>query len=1014
MTETQIVKLIQRRGLKENLLSLDEGEIGFTTDTHELFIGSSQGNILLAKKSDIPVDSGNSGSVVTDSPTNGYIMVDGVQLQVYSDQVLQQALNGKANSEHGHDLSDITDVDATNRTNGYALQYDALSGKFKSMPLPASEGSGATSLDGLSDVDVTSVSPENGNVLAFNNGVWGPQAYTGGSSSNTSLFVDLNEWGLTQGFPAKPYVDEDYYMADDNITGINNVLKYARDNGYSEVVLPRGDYAVCYPNSIMMQTGVTLNLNRSRLKVIFDSNAQNPFDIDRSTTQDYYKLGGFTVKFSNVVNSHLVNGTLIGCRVDRDLTTVAEAWTEWGYGVLFDRGSSYCTVKYCNVSDYTGDNLSFSTSSPGSYSEFGMGLQVARVNHDTGGLVFDTTNVLTSGLIPITVTDYETIMVTGFGYARQTNIGTRDFGIYFYDENDVFLGGYKRRRIYDDMKMPPNAKQFRLVFYYETDINKNMGVTIRYGGIPHHNTIEYNNISNGHRGGITGGGTYNYIQHNVMINNGIGSSFLTPGKRIFPDPTRFAINQEDSFGDNITIRDNYISGSYSGLLIGCSSVRVFDNHIYNCSYIGINLYSMQYGTIKGNIMDKNQQHIGLMSAHFANAYVDITENSFGGGRISLDTPDNSYFVSFTNNHLRDPEKIAAYRYGIFKDNTILFTNRGDALPTVFTVPFIEGGMIISSVVDGLSVKQALSFDTVGARYKDIVFKDVTIKMPSSGDTELEDVFENCEFINSEVGIEHFNNSKKARNVVIRESTLVNSKARFTSINISSKPRVMRIIDSKIELSDSTITELAFSDTNTESSYSTLQLERCELMLTYPLTQLMRANSGLQTKSISIVLKGTKFKYTGAERYVLKYYADKRSVKKIISAKNTFDNMDFTLDDLTLLTKYDPDTHSLSEPSDGEYFYVGKEKLNADLKAGGFKSWICISEGHASTIPWAPSTSYNIGTVVYVNNRVYKCTTTGITGTVAPVHTSATSVDGAATWQYLGAKATLKPYGLLSE
>lgn len=43
-----------KRGLKQNLPQLAEGEPGFTTDTHELFIGSAIGNIGMARSVDLP------------------------------------------------------------------------------------------------------------------------------------------------------------------------------------------------------------------------------------------------------------------------------------------------------------------------------------------------------------------------------------------------------------------------------------------------------------------------------------------------------------------------------------------------------------------------------------------------------------------------------------------------------------------------------------------------------------------------------------------------------------------------------------------------------------------------------------------------------------------------------------------------------------------------------------------------------------------------------------------------
>jgi hypothetical protein len=41
------VKLQIRRGLKADLEDLTVGELGYCTDTNELFIGDSEGNVLL-------------------------------------------------------------------------------------------------------------------------------------------------------------------------------------------------------------------------------------------------------------------------------------------------------------------------------------------------------------------------------------------------------------------------------------------------------------------------------------------------------------------------------------------------------------------------------------------------------------------------------------------------------------------------------------------------------------------------------------------------------------------------------------------------------------------------------------------------------------------------------------------------------------------------------------------------------------------------------------------------------
>lgn len=59
-------------------------------------------------------------------------------------------------------------------------------------------------------------------------------------SYKSDLIIDLKRWGITEGLPSKPYSDKDYQTAKRNITGFNNVLKYAHRNGFKHVILPKG------------------------------------------------------------------------------------------------------------------------------------------------------------------------------------------------------------------------------------------------------------------------------------------------------------------------------------------------------------------------------------------------------------------------------------------------------------------------------------------------------------------------------------------------------------------------------------------------------------------------------------------------------------------------------------------------------------------------------------------------------------------------------------------------------
>ncbi|PEO35929.1 hypothetical protein CN559_30590, partial [Bacillus pseudomycoides] len=118
-------------------------------------------------------------------------------------------------------------------------------------------------------------------------------------------------------------------QADKNIQGINSALQFAAVNNYVEVILPKGNYAICYPREIAMVSNIDFNLNGSTLKVIYDSNKKSPFD--NRTTTDYYNFKGNSVVFSKTTNSHLFGGTVIGCRDDRSFSNPLEAAMEHTY-----------------------------------------------------------------------------------------------------------------------------------------------------------------------------------------------------------------------------------------------------------------------------------------------------------------------------------------------------------------------------------------------------------------------------------------------------------------------------------------------------------------------------------------------------------------------------------------------------------------------------------------------------------------------------------------------------------
>jgi hypothetical protein len=184
--------ILIKRGLRSNLTALAMGELAYCTDTNQLYIGTSTGinfqvttqdiigvlsTLKTSAKSTI-VNALNEVKTTADLKANASDIGTLSNLRTNDKTTVINAINELANK--AITLSNLQDVDVSNKVNGYAIQYDSASGKFKSLPLPSGSGSGATNMSGLSDVDVVSSPPTEGQVLQFSSGKWKPQPNAGG------------------------------------------------------------------------------------------------------------------------------------------------------------------------------------------------------------------------------------------------------------------------------------------------------------------------------------------------------------------------------------------------------------------------------------------------------------------------------------------------------------------------------------------------------------------------------------------------------------------------------------------------------------------------------------------------------------------------------------------------------------------------------------------------------------------------------------------------------------------
>ncbi|WP_142382683.1 right-handed parallel beta-helix repeat-containing protein [Bacillus sp. UMB0893] len=706
--------------------------------------------------------------------------------------------------------------------------------------------------------------------------------------------IELVRWNITQGIPNKPYTNADYVKADTNIQGINNAIQYAKNNGYSGVILPKGTYAICYPRVIKMVSNLTFDLNGSTLKVIYDSDRKSPFDT--RTTSDYYNFKGNSIEFDNVSDAHLTGGTIIGCRDDRSFSNAAqERRMEHTYGVVFTKSTRYCSIKNCIVRDYMGDNVTFTSSSIRELAEFNLGLTLNNLDY-TSGQPISSSNTLASSFITIPIdATFSSFLIAGAGYTRLTALTTKDVDVFFYRSDNSFIGVLKKRKIYNDISIPLGAAKMRFVFFNETNPLKNMQITLKFGLIPHHNIVEYNEIFNGHRGGISLGGSYNIVQHNTIRDNGKGTNSFLDGKPIFSDPTRYGINQEDSYGDNCIIRNNLIYGSNHGILAGCYSIQIENNHIYNMDGIGINLYSLLFANIKGNVIYNCTTNIGLMSSNFGNAFVNIKGNSFTGGNLSF-FGNTSYQVNFTDNNLIDVTNVnmgTNIVNNVFRNNRLKFTN-------VSGTPSITANVIEDCIIDSAVPRDFL---LRVYKYKNCIFNNLRMTVQTvNGTTVSEKVkINDCEFLNCTLTNLVF--GTKDREMHIINSKLTDTIVKVGNINTQGFP-AQTFLD-KCEIISNSLTYLFATDFNQPNGL--IKIVDCWITISNSsFSYFIHHDKPTVWSVFTFFMKNSKVHYTGSNSLSPNYYNNPRPIINFISANNSYNNINLPPGEAGIYIGYDVD------------------------------------------------------------------------------------------------------------
>ena len=627
------------------------------------------------------------------------------------------------------------------------------------------------------------------------------------SEESNSYYVDLTKWGITNGFlgdreylldsegnPIPKYTNEEYQIAYNNKYGLINALNYAKENGYSNVILPKSDIFICYeePNSsvtlywmyknypIIIPSGITLDLGGSNIKVIYDSRCKNPYDNSvNSNDNPIYYLKGAVFSFSASYNSTLRNGTLIGDIYERAFDDGGkEKGCEFTTGILVDKGSSFITIENMTIKGFMGDAFTSMT------------------DHDPskGGTIyipkFEFRGSISSGVYEETTdgsysTDYldisgwnckEMIMRTNIGYSRVPNFKNQNFVITFYDENKNYITDSTERYL-QNILIPNMAKFFRItILQEETNLEipftRDFQITPKSGEFC---IIRNCEITENHRGGISNMVNNTIIEKCKIFNNGYG---YFEGFPQFPDTTRYAINCEDCLPFNLIVRDSYFYNHFNGILFAggnvtvdncifksmssclclydCENATFTNNKIFNCGHMisstGSSIYSRsliadsntlinsELGSVSENVSSIVTNTISKGAMGFSTGF-DI----FDGAIFKFQRADNSY--KHAGLSLSNARNVTAYINDRFVSTAGLHINIDETCENIkiYGAKDLYGN--INTYVDGAinnTYIENLWLNISATSSDNIVYKKLELN--------------NCKIKNCEVGYGHFVNS----------------------------------------------------------------------------------------------------------------------------------------------------------------------------------------------------------------------------------------------------------------
>ena len=394
-------------------------------------------------------------------------------------------------------------------------------------------------------------------------------------AENTGNVIDLDKYGIVQADYVEPFTAENYEVAYQNGVGIQNAINDAIASGLTEIIMPKGNYPVCYAsdndttyNAIVDAQGINFVGYGVKLYVIYDEDGTNPY----FTGETPRLLQGTIIK----TNSDIRGFHLVGERAFR--TNENTKYREFSSGIGLTETTNGNLIKDCIVELFSGDGIGCYN-----YMEQLAGWEGSEA-------LFTSVDWDSTSNSWVESTTRYTSIVHGAGWINKTKpILLRSTGYFLYssaplrilcfDANENYIGDVRFWQG-EYFYFLPNTEKWYLQMVreveHETDATETWGYWIGYG-FYNDTTIDNCEIRFNQRGGISNIPSGSIIRNCIIHHNGCAYGDMPA----FYDSTQFGIDIEDIYIHDITIEGCQIFDNLQGVLYRCWAIR-----FKNCSIYG--------------------------------------------------------------------------------------------------------------------------------------------------------------------------------------------------------------------------------------------------------------------------------------------------------------------------------------------------------------------------------------------------------------------------------------------